>query len=89
LNFLRTTLITHDLDQNAGFGTVNFICLKTRDYLMKHYFINISFLLKLMKKNYGIGVPIIATYIDEDQLNHDNSGITFNNGAFMVYERLV
>ena len=35
----------------------------------------------------NIGLPIIATHINEDQLLHDDSGITFNNGAFMVYER--
>ncbi len=43
----------------------------------------------LLKKANDIGAPIIATHINEHELVHDETGITVNNGAFMVYERFV
>ena len=42
---------------------------------------------QLFKSSTDVGVPILVPVINENELVHDNTGLTINNGAFMVYER--
>jgi hypothetical protein len=43
----------------------------------------------LYKTINDLGVPIVVPVISESELEHDNLGLTINNGAFMVYEGFV
>ena len=89
---IASLLSSPDQQPNAfsvGYGMVfHFLSV----FLLCFVFVSrrvLFFCFKLLKKAHDIGTPIIATHINEDELVHDETGITTNNGAFMVYERFV